>query len=33
MIPISVPDAGEWNIALIVNSRKVTDVRFRAERP
>lgn len=33
VIPISVPDAGEWNIALIVNSRKVTDVRFRAERP
>ena len=32
VIPISVPDSGEWNIALIVNSRKITDVRFRAER-
>jgi hypothetical protein len=33
VIPISATDAGEWNIALIVNSRKITDVRFRAERP
>ncbi len=32
VIPISVPDSGEWNIALIVNSRKVTDVRFHAKR-
>ena len=33
IIPISVPDAGEWNIALIANSRKITDVTFDAERP
>lgn len=32
VIPISVPDAGEWNIALIANSRKITDVTFDAER-
>ena len=33
VIPISVPDSGEWNIALIANSRKITDVRFDADRP
>ena len=32
VIPISVPDSGEWNIALIANSRKITDVRFDAKR-
>lgn len=32
VIPISVSDAGEWNVALIANSRKITDVTFTAER-
>ena len=33
IIPITVPDPGEWNIALIANSRKITDVTFDARRP
>ena len=32
VIPVTVPDAGEWNVALIANSRKITDVMFHAER-
>lgn len=33
VIPITITDPGEWNIALIANSRKITDVTFDARRP
>ena len=32
VIPVTVPEAGHWNVSLIANSRKITDVRFEAER-
>ena len=32
VIPITVLESGNWNVALIVNSRKVTDVVFDASR-
>ncbi len=32
VIPITIPESGNWNVALIVNSRKVTDVVFDASR-
>ena len=33
VIPVTVTSAGEWNLAVIANSRKITDVTFHAERP
>ena len=32
VIPITIPESGRWNVALIVNSRKVTDVELSASR-
>ncbi len=31
-IPLSISQPGDWNIALIVNSRKITDVKVTVER-
>ena len=33
VIPLTITREGEWNVALIANSRKITDVTFHAERP
>ncbi len=32
VIPLTIEEPGEWNVALIAHSRKVTDVRFDVER-
>ncbi len=32
IIPLVVTELGNWNVALIVNSRKVTDVKFKSSR-
>jgi hypothetical protein len=33
IISLTITSEGEWNVALIANSRKITDVTFDAERP
>ncbi|MEE9278092.1 MAG: hypothetical protein V3V06_06735 [Dehalococcoidia bacterium] len=32
VLPIRIPEPGHWNVALIANSRKITDVELDAER-
>ena len=33
VVPLRVSQPGEWNAALIANSRKITDVEFKIRRP
>ena len=33
ILPITLFERGHWNVSLIVNSRKITDIRFDVERP